>query len=83
MTERRPKPADLNRRAAAVVAEATGTAPEKNPHAVALGKLGGEARKKKLSEERRKQIAREANAERQRRFRARRRAEAQEAAKTA
>ena len=75
--------ADLNRRAAAVVAEATGTAPpDKNPHAVALGKLGGEARKRQLSAERRKQIAREANAARQRRYRARLKEQAREAAGT-
>lgn len=45
--KRSPKPTDLNARAASVVAQATGAGPpvkEKNPHAVALGALGGEAR---------------------------------------
>lgn len=82
MTTLNAKPADLNRRAAAVVAEATGQAPKdgRNPHAVALGRLGGEARKRQLSAERRKEIARQANAERQRRFRARQKERAEEAA---
>lgn len=72
MTQRRSRPADLNRRAAAVVAEATGQAPDpdqgKNPHAVALGKLGGTkggpARAEKLSASRRREIARKAAAAR-------------------
>lgn len=74
MTKGRAKPADLNRRAAAVVAEATGQAesePEKNPHAVELGRLGGTARARQLSAERRRQIAKEARNARQRRYRAR------------
>lgn len=61
------KPRDLNRLATAIVQEATGEAPEeppsdKNPHAVALGRLGGQkggkARKESLTPERRKEIAR-------------------------
>jgi hypothetical protein len=83
MSAPRRKPADLNRRAAAVVAEATGTAspePKKNPHAVALGKLGGQARKRQMSPERRREIARQANTERQRRFRARQKERVGEAA---
>ena len=77
---------DLNTTAAGVVAEATGTAPpepKKNPHAVALGRLGGEARKRQLSAERRKEIAIQARRARQVRYRARLRdAQAKEAAET-
>jgi len=55
---------DENQLAARIVAETTGTKPEKNPAAVALGRLGGlkggKARAKKLSAERRKEIARAA-----------------------
>jgi len=67
------KPRDLNRLAAAIAAEATGEAPEeppsdKNPHAVALGRLGGKkggaARAKKLTPEQRREIARQAAAAR-------------------
>ncbi len=66
---KRKRPSDPNRLAAAVVAEATGEtepeeeseAPEKNPAAVALGRLGGlkggRARADKLSPRRRVQIA--------------------------
>ena len=67
---KRKRPRDPNRLAAAIVAEATGEtdpeeeAPEeseKNPAAVALGRLGGlkggRARADKLSPRRRKQIA--------------------------
>ena len=59
--------------AAAIAAEATGEAPEeppsdKNPHAVALGRLGGmkggKARAKKLTPEQRREIARKAAAAR-------------------
>jgi hypothetical protein len=76
---RKPKspkrPADVNQLAALIVAEATGTpttetanaappAPEKNPAAVALGRLGGlkggRARAESLSAEKRKEIARKA-----------------------
>jgi hypothetical protein len=67
------KPRDLNRLASAIVQEATGEAPEeppsdKNPHAVALGRLGGQkggiARAKKLTAEQRREIARKAAAAR-------------------
>ena len=58
-------PVDMNRRAAAVVALATGeaeAAPEKNPVAASSGRLGGlkggKARAAKLSPERRGAIAR-------------------------
>lgn len=66
------KPRDLNLLAASIVDEATGEGadtaePEdsdKNPHAVALGRLGGKkggsARARKLSAERRREIARKA-----------------------
>ena len=63
------KPRDLNRLASAIVQEATGEAPEeppndKNPHAVALGRLGGQkggkARAEKLTREQRQEIARKA-----------------------
>jgi hypothetical protein len=69
MPKRSSKPRDLNQLAAAIAAEATGEAPEeppsdKNPHAVALGRLGGmkggKARAAKLSKERRSEIARKA-----------------------
>jgi len=51
--------------AAAIVAEATADVTEgKNPHAVALGRLGGKkggpARAKKLTPEQRREIARKA-----------------------
>ncbi len=56
-------PRDVNVLAADIVAEATGDS-EKNPHAVALGRMGGAkggpARAKKLSKKRRSEIAREA-----------------------
>jgi hypothetical protein len=63
------KPRDLNRLAGVIVQEATSEAPEeppsdKNPHAVALGRLGGmkggKARAKKLTAEQRREIARKA-----------------------
>jgi len=69
MPRRSSTPRDLNRLAAAIAAEATGEAPEeppsdKNPHAVALGRLGGQkggkARAKKLTPEQRSEIARKA-----------------------
>jgi hypothetical protein len=66
MPKRSSKPRDLNRLAAAIAAEATGEAPpsDKNPHAVALGRLGGQkggkARAKKLTPEQRSEIARKA-----------------------
>ncbi len=60
------RPSDLNRLAASIVGATTEGEPEavekeKNPAAVALGKLGGKkggaARAKKLSARRRKEIA--------------------------
>jgi hypothetical protein len=69
MPKRSSKPHDLNRLADAIVKEATGEAPEeppsdKNPHAVALGRLGGQkggkARATKLTPEQRSEIARKA-----------------------
>ena len=73
--EKPPKrPRDINQLAYAIVAEATGTAPpakperEKNPAAVALGKLGaakgGKARAAKLSPEECREVARKAAAAR-------------------
>ena len=57
------RPQDVNFLAADIVAEATGDS-EKNPAAVALGRLGGlkcgAARAKKLSKKRRSEIARKA-----------------------
>ncbi len=73
---RRPKrPADLNRLAASIVADATAEPGEeqesedgKNPAAVALGRLGGlkggKARAKKLTAEQRREIAKKAAAAR-------------------
>jgi hypothetical protein len=67
MPKRSRKPADPNQLAASIVAEVTGAAkaePEKNPAAVALGRLGGlkggKARAKKLSAEKRSAIAKKA-----------------------
>lgn len=66
------RPRDLNELAASIVDAATDgepesddtTATEKNPHAAALGRLGGQkggpARALKLSAERRREIARKA-----------------------
>jgi hypothetical protein len=63
------RPRDLNKLAASIVADTTGTAPSvpddgKNPAAVALGRLGGQkggkARAAKLSAKRRSQIAKKA-----------------------
>ena len=57
------QPQDVNVLAADIIAEATGDS-EKNPAAVALGRLGGlkggPARKKKLSKKRRSEIAKKA-----------------------
>jgi hypothetical protein len=63
MPKRSSKPTDVNQLAASIVQDATKEdPPEKNPAAVALGRLGGlkggKARAEKLSAERRKQIAR-------------------------
>ena len=69
MPKRSSKPRDLNQLAAAIAAEATGEKPEeppsnKNPHAVALRRLGGQkggaARANKLTPEQRREIARRA-----------------------
>jgi hypothetical protein len=62
MTIKKKKPADINVLTASIVKEATGEPlPEKNPAAVALGRLGGlkggKARAEKLSAKRRKAIA--------------------------
>lgn len=63
------RPRDFNQRALEIVKEATGEEPkkeppEKNPHAVALGRLGGKkggkARAAKLTAEERSEIARKA-----------------------
>jgi hypothetical protein len=70
MTKKK-RPTDISSLAYQIVQEATGQAPEepkpdkeKNPAAVALGRLGGlkggNARKEKLSPERRKEIAQKA-----------------------
>ena len=57
------QPQDVNVLAADIVAEATGGS-EKNPHAVALGRMGGKvggaARARKLSKKRRSEIAKKA-----------------------
>ena len=64
---------DINQLAAAIVSEATSEAPkaeepEKNPHAVALGRIGGlkggAVRAAKLSPDQRREIARKAAAKR-------------------
>ena len=66
MPKRSRKPTDPNQLAAAVVAEATGEPPksEKNPAAVALGRLGGlkggKARFAKLTPKQRTEIAKKA-----------------------
>lgn len=71
---RKKRPADLNRLAASIVADATSEEPEpdpyegKNPAAVELGRQGGlkggRARAEKLTPERRSEIARKAAAAR-------------------
>ena len=57
------RPQDVNVLAAGILAEATGGS-EKNPHAVALGRMGGlkggAARARKLSKKRRSEIAKKA-----------------------
>jgi hypothetical protein len=68
--KRNPRPRDVNARALQIVQEATGQAPKydpgapdvtKNPHAVALGRMGGlvggAARAAALSPAKRRQIA--------------------------
>jgi hypothetical protein len=66
---KKKKPSDINVLAAQIVTEATKeptdkNQPQKNPAAVALGRLGGlkggPARAKKLSSKKRKEIARKA-----------------------
>jgi len=62
MKEKKKRPTDINALATSIVKEATGEAmPEKNPAAVALGRLGGlkggKARAEKLSAKRRREIA--------------------------
>ena len=69
MLKRSKKPSDPNQLAAAIVSEATGEdQPIKNPHAVALGRMGGRkggpARAAKLSKKRRTEIAKKAAAAR-------------------
>jgi hypothetical protein len=56
MPKRSSKSPDPNKRAFQVVREATADQPDKNPAAVALGKLGG----KKGGPKKRKEIARKA-----------------------
>ncbi len=70
--KKKKRPRDINKLASSIVKASTeGESPEestpdkdKNPHAVALGRLGGlkggKARAQKLSAEKRKQIARAA-----------------------
>lgn len=66
MTEKKKKRSvDINVLAASIVKEATGEPlPEKNPAAVALGRLGGlkggKARAEKMTSKQRKQIAQKA-----------------------
>jgi len=70
MGKKKKRPRDFNELASAIVAEATSENPpetptdQKNPHAVALGRLGGlkggPARSKKLSKKKRTEIARKA-----------------------
>jgi hypothetical protein len=64
MPKRSSKSPDPNKRAFQVVREATADQPDKNPAAVALGKLGGKkggpARAASLSPKKRKEIARKA-----------------------
>jgi hypothetical protein len=70
MPKRSSKPRDLNAMASAIVEEATSDEPTpdpdegKNPHAVALGRMGGKrggkARAESLSPEQRSEIAKRA-----------------------
>lgn len=72
-TSKPKRPRDLNELAAAIVGEAVGesgapadapTEPEKNPHAAALGRLGGirggRARAEKLTPQQRREISKKA-----------------------
>jgi len=66
--KKRKHPADINKLAASIVDLATNDqqeeSSEKNPHAVALGRLGGQkggkARAEKLTKEQRSEIAKKA-----------------------
>ena len=62
--QKRKMPKDPNQLAAQIVAMSTRQAPEKNPAAVALGRLGGlkggKARAESLSAKKRKEIAKKA-----------------------
>lgn len=67
--KKKKHPADINKLAKSIVDLATGEQPEeekseKNPHAVALGRLGGKkggkARAEKLTKEQRSEIAKKA-----------------------
>ncbi len=66
MEKKKKKPTDLNKLAASIVAEATEKTPtkEKNPAAIALGRLGGlkggKARAEKLTAKERSEIAKKA-----------------------
>lgn len=71
MEKKKKRPVDLNQLAASIVNDSTSDrsrleqpAKEKNPAAVALGRLGGlkggKARAEKLSEKKRKEIAKKA-----------------------
>lgn len=74
MAKKAKQPTDINQRAKNIVDLATGesedtnTTPEKNPAAVALGRLGGlkggKARANKLTPEKRAEIAKKAAAKR-------------------
>ncbi len=63
-SSKKRQPEDVNVLAASIVEEATSES-GKNPHAVALGRLGGKkggpARAKKLSKQRRAEIAKKAS----------------------
>jgi hypothetical protein len=62
-SSKKRQPQDINVLAASIVEEATGES-GKNPHAVALGRLGGKkggpARARKLTPDQRREIARKA-----------------------
>ena len=64
MPKRSSKRKDINELATSIVKEATSESKEKNPYAVALGRLGGlkggKARAEKLSPKKRKEIAKQA-----------------------
>ena len=64
MPKRSSKTKDVNELAKSIVQEVTAEKPEKNPAAVELGRLGGlkggPARARKLTPERRREIAKEA-----------------------